>query len=98
MPIEEYVVGAPVTYNATFYADPEKTVPVDPTTVTLIVQPPTEDEFTLSGDANAPGAEDDGVFSAAHVITEAGDWNYRWETTDPMVVVQGVFHVRDRNV
>lgn len=95
--IEEYVVGQPVTYRATFYSDPERTILIDPEVVTLIVNPPTEEEFELDVSPDDPTPEE-GSFSATHIVTEHGDWNYRWETENPVIVVQGVYHVSASNV
>jgi len=95
--IETYVVGQLVRWKAHF--TDEEGEDVDPVEVTLFLNPPTEIEFslTLSGGEVVPGVAT-GDFSALADVNEEGDWNYRWETEDPVCVAQGVIQVMERNV
>jgi hypothetical protein len=96
MGIEEYVVGQPVRYRGRFYDDPAMTEPVDPSTVTLFLRDPagTDTSYLYSADVDR---EEEGVFSSVVVASLAGDWHWRWETTQPDIVIQGMVTAYERN-
>jgi len=94
MAIEEYYLGQPVRIKGFFFSDPEETTPVDVATSTLTVKPPNSDDDVYT-DATHDGT---GRYSRTIVADEPGAWHYRWDTTNPVCVVQGMFTVYERNV
>jgi hypothetical protein len=99
MAIEEYVVGQPVVFRDRVYADSTLTDLVDPDDITLTIKPPTDVAVTFT--YTTPGEvtrEEEGVYAVQYEVDEEGDWNYRWESTNPDTVVQGVVTVYENNV
>lgn len=96
MAIQEYPVGQPVKFTITFYSDAARTVAVDPNTVQLTLNPPEgEDQVYTLVDDEIENEAGTGNFSLTATPDAPGDWKYRWESDEPVVVVQGVIHVRE---
>lgn len=66
---------------------------VTPTNIVLRVKAPsgTVTEY-------APDADSTGIYHHDLLIVEAGDYVYRWTTTDPTMSDERVIHVRERRV
>lgn len=89
MAIADYPVGEVVSFTGRFFSDAAQMVPVDPATVSLRVLPPSGTADTY----NAPTNDSVGVYVQEVTLDEVGDWGYRWTTTDPVCIVQGIVTV-----
>ena len=88
-----FAQGEEVIFNATFYSDKLKTIPVDPTTVTLSIQKP--DGSIVDGGAAEDGARPDntGMYTASYIVDDFGNYDWRWETATPLFIRQGTIKV-----
>lgn len=85
----EFFQDEDVVWRVTFYSDDLRTTTVDPTGVVFKIESP-------SGVINTPTVTDEsgvGNFSATYVVDEFGDWNWKWVTDDPRIVIQGTITV-----
>lgn len=98
MAIEEYVVGEPVLFRDKVYEDSTLTTLVDPDEITLTIKPPTGDPTTYAYSLVEVTREDVGIYAVIHVVDLEGDWHYRWESTNPDTVNQGLVTVFENNV
>lgn len=96
MPIQEYIVGQPVKFIGRFWDDPEMTNPTDPATVKLFIRDweGSDQDYEYPADVDR---DEEGVFSYVLVPDHEGDWHWRWESTNPEVVIQGMITVYARN-
>lgn len=94
MAIEEYYVDQPVKFQGFFFSDAERKNPTDTATQLLTIKPPKGADVTY----NTPTRDSLGEYSQVHVPGIAGDWHYRWDTTSPDCVIQGLITVSERNV
>lgn len=90
----EFFQDENIVWSKTFYSDASQETPVDPASVVFKLLSPTGTIISATV-TNEPGT---GVFSAAQVVDEYGDWNWRWETENPRIVDQGTIYVREKNV
>ena len=81
-------------WTITFYSDKERTTPVDPTDVDLLIKKPdgSSDSATIT---DLTGT---GKFQGEYVVDQYGTWEWRWETSSPTIVAQGEIFVIQRNV
>jgi hypothetical protein len=99
MAIEEYVVGQPVVFRDRVYSDSTLTDLVDPDDITLSIKPP--DDVAVTFTYTDPGEmtrEEEGVYAVIHTPDVEGDWHYRWDSTNPDTVTQGMITVYENNV
>jgi hypothetical protein len=86
-----------IIFNITFYSDAAKTLPVDPTTVTLEVQKPNLSVVnpTVSPDGARPA--NTGKYTASYVVVDYGLHDWRWITVSPIIVRQGNIKVERKS-
>lgn len=90
----EFFQDENVVWRKTFFSDSAQLTAVDPSTVTFKIKSP-------SGVTTTPSVTNEagtGNFSSSKVVNEYGLWNWRWETTGPVIVDQGTINVLQRNV
>src|SRR3970040_1354843 len=83
-----------VVWKKTFYSDITKDTPFDPFEVVFKIKSP-------SGTVYTPTIVDEtgtGNYSAAKILDEYGEWNWRWMATGPVIVDQGTISVIPKNV
>ncbi len=85
--------GEEVIFTATFYSDRAKTTPVDPTTVELEIQRPdgTIELASVNEDGSRPANV--GKYTAAYIVDDYGNYDWRWQTGNPIFVRQGTIKV-----
>jgi hypothetical protein len=86
MPIPDYPIDEVVGFTGRFFSDPAQTEPIDPSTVALRVRSPSAEVTTYA----SPTHDDTGVFVQEVTLDEVGDWTWRWYTTGPVCIIQGV--------
>jgi len=90
----DFIEDSNIVWRKMFYSDQAKTTPIDPSTVTFKIKSP-------SGAISTPSVTDEpgtGNYSASKVVNEYGLWEWRWITTNPIVVDQGTINVIKKNV
>lgn len=85
--------GEEVIFEATFYSDVLKTTPVDPTTINLEIQKPdgTIESATVTENGARPANE--GKYIAQYIVSDYGNYDWRWQTDNPLFVRQGTIKV-----
>lgn len=85
--------GEEVIFEATFYSDRLKTTPVDPTTVTLEIQKPNGVIVTATVSANGARPANTGKYIAQYIVADYGNYDWRWQTGNPLFIRQGTIKV-----
>lgn len=85
--------GEEVVFTATFYSDRLKTTPVDPSTVTLEIQKPNGEIVSVTVDPDGARPANVGKYIATYIVDEYGNYDWRWETGNPLLVRQGTIKV-----
>lgn len=85
--------GEEVIFEVTFYSDRAKTSPVDPTTVELEIQRPdgTIDTATVTENGSRP--TNVGKYIAEYIVDDYGNYDWRWQTGNPIFIRQGTIKV-----
>lgn len=95
--MQKFFQGEDVIFDHTFYSDKEKTVAVDPADVDLILEGPDGVDVLPSVSQDGARPLNTGKYTASHVVDKYGVWQWRWETTGPVIVKQGKFEVVEDN-
>lgn len=90
----QFFEGETVVWKKTFYSDIEKLNPVDPSTVVFKLESPSGNIFSPTI-INEPGT---GNFSSSYVMSEYGNWDWRWITTGPNIADQGTIVIIQKNI
>jgi hypothetical protein len=85
--------GEEVIFEVTFYSDRLKTTPVDPSGVTLEIQKPNGAIVGVSVAPNGARPANIGKFIAQYIVADYGNYDWRWETGNPLFVRQGTIKV-----
>jgi hypothetical protein len=83
-----------IVWRKTFYSDVTNETPVDPSSVVFKLLSPIGTVVSPTV-VNEPST---GIFSASHVVDSYGIWQWRWETSNPVIVDQGAIDVKESNV
>ena len=85
--------GEEVIFEVIFYSDRLKANPVDPNTVILEIQKPNGAIVNPTVSANGARPANLGKFIAQYIVADYGDYDWRWETNNPLFIRQGTIKV-----
>lgn len=81
--------GSDIYWRIIFYSDDTKTTPVDPAVVNFFLKKPDGSEV-IGTVVDESGV---GAYSSTNNVDQYGNWEWRWETSNPTVVDQGIIEV-----
>lgn len=85
--------GEEVIFEVVFYSDKLKTTPVDPNTVTLEIQKPNGTIVNPTVSLNGARPANVGKYIAQYIVSDYGDYDWRWQTNNPLFIRQGTIKV-----
>lgn len=85
--------GEEVIFEATFYSDRLKTTTVDPTTVELEIQKPDGTIEMATVNQNGARPANTGKYIAEYIVDDYGNYDWRWQTGNPLFIRQGTIKV-----
>ena len=90
--------GEEIIFQATFYSDRNRTNPVDPTNVVLKIQKPNGSIATPVINLDGARPANVGKYITTITVSEYGDYDWRWETGNPLFIKQGTIQVNQNLV